>query len=582
VHRFALPALILLLLIHLLSPPAATEVVRHVVAPGVEFIQETLPPPEGPLVINVLRVNLKAPGVRAQVALGRDVVLTDEPAKGRESVGELAARHGAIAAVNADFFPFTGDPLGIAIRDGELLSEGMAHRVALGITAGGQVLFDTLLPVGTLIGSDGVIAALDGINRSLAKDEIVVLTSAYGARVGVNAAGVAVPVTGVNLPVRVGQEQSGVAGEAAASDPNGTIPMDGVVLTGSGRGAEWLRQHVRAGETVRFRFDFVSNPLPPGPPRGNLLSRAGALRGRIGKSVWTEVTQAVGGGPWLVRGGQVAVDGIEQGFPESSFVQKSHPRTAAGVTASGELLLVTVDGRQGQSRGMTLPALAAYMRKIGAAQAINLDGGGSTAMVVRGLYVNSPSDGTPRPVANALLIFANGARAISDTPEILAEPVVFSAGGRVALNLPPSEDGAPWPRPLWGTLEGKAFVDQRGVLASTRAGTGTVLAHAGARRIRLPFIVQPGPPTRVKAAFLPVPNNPPDRHYLSVSVTDTYGNPIPQHPVDIRVHGGVAERSRVLTDESGKALVEVIWDVEAGRRAAVVCGSLPPVSLSPK
>lgn len=580
-RRFALPALCLLVLTHLLPPSAAPESVRHSLAPGVVFLQEILPPPKGPLVINVLRVNLKAPGVRVQAALGRDVVLTDEPAKGRESIGDLAARHGAVAAVNADFFPFTGDPLGLAIRDGELLSEGMAHRAAMGITADGQVLFDTLLPVGTLRGPGEAVTALDGINRPLARDEIVLLTPAFGARARVGPADVVVPLSKVHGPVRAGQEQEGLAGEMASGDPNGAIPADGAVLAGSGRGAEWLRANVRAGDVLRFRFDLVSNPLPPGPPRGDLASRAGALRGRIGRSAWTEVVQAVGGGPWLVRDGQIAVDGVEQGFPEREFVHKRHPRTAAGVTASGELLLVAVDGRQRQSQGLSLPELAAYMKRIGAVRAINLDGGGSTAMVVRGLYVNSPSDGAPRPVANALLVFAKTGAETADAPETILEPIIVRAGERVALSLPRTADGSQ-PQTLWGTLEGRAFVDQRGVLTALRAGEGTALAHAGAQRVRLPFTVQPGPPARLQAAFLPVPNNPPDRHYLTLSLTDAYGNPVPQQPVDIRVSGGTAERARVLTGADGKATVEIVWDVETGRRAVVSYGSLTPVALTTK
>src|SRR2546421_9839516 len=85
-----------------LTSPASPEVTQTQLAPGITYTQETTAPPAGPLLINVLRIDPKAPGVRIQAQLGRDVVFTDEPAKGREAVGALAARHGALAAVNAD------------------------------------------------------------------------------------------------------------------------------------------------------------------------------------------------------------------------------------------------------------------------------------------------------------------------------------------------------------------------------------------------------------------------------------------------------------------------------------------------
>ena len=76
-----------------------------------------------------------------------------------------------------------------------------------------------------------------------------------------------------------------------------------------------------------------------------------------------------------------------------SFVASRHPRTLAGVKADGTLLLVTVDGRRtGWSTGVTLPEAARVMRSLGARDALNLDGGGSTGMVVRGEVVSRPSD----------------------------------------------------------------------------------------------------------------------------------------------------------------------------------------------
>jgi hypothetical protein len=199
-------------------------------------------------------------------------------------------------------------------------------------------------------------------------------------------------------------------------------------------------------------------------------------------------------------------------------------------------------------------------------------------MFVRDLYVNGPSDGVPRPVASALLVFANAEKDPPDAAETVAEPITLRAGQRLALSLPPVEEAPPEAGALWGAAGGSLFVDQNGSLVVRRAGTEEVVARVGAKRFRFPVTVEPGPPAAVRASFGPVDNNPPDRHNLTIRVTDAYGNPVPNQSVQIRAVGGVPERSAVMTDANGRAVVEVIWDVETGRRAVVTCGNLPPVT----
>src|SRR5262249_38613618 len=119
----------------------------RMLAPGIVYTQE-ISTGDAPLIVNILRVDLKAPGVRVRCRQAQDAITLNGPTKGREQLHSLTNRSGAVAAVNADFFPFTGDPLGLAIRDGELLSEPMEYRVCLGIGAKG-VQMDILSPVGT-------------------------------------------------------------------------------------------------------------------------------------------------------------------------------------------------------------------------------------------------------------------------------------------------------------------------------------------------------------------------------------------------------------------------------------------------
>ena len=116
------------------------------------------------------------------------------------------------------------------------------------------------------------------------------------------------------------------------------------------------------------------------------------------------VTQIIGGGPRLVRDGELHITGEEERFRDDVLVGRA-PRTAIGITDDGKLLLVTVNGRQPNiSVGMTLSELGNLLLELGALQAMNLDGGGSTTMVIRNLVLNLPSDGKERPVGDAIVV----------------------------------------------------------------------------------------------------------------------------------------------------------------------------------
>jgi hypothetical protein len=164
------------------------------------------------------------------------------------------------------------------------------------------------------------------------------------------------------------------------------------VLAGTGDAAAWLEAHAAVGSRLDASIELRGE-------RGPL-----ALRPGLG---------AVNGGPRLLRAGRRDIPAAAEGFhwPESPeffyrFGVRRNPRTLAGVDRDGRLLVVTVDGRRpGHSVGASFAESAAIMRALGAEDALNLDGGGSTAMTLGGALVTRPSDPAgERPIADAIVI----------------------------------------------------------------------------------------------------------------------------------------------------------------------------------
>ncbi len=123
------------------------------------------------------------------------------------------------------------------------------------------------------------------------------------------------------------------------------------------------------------------------------------------RAILWQVNDAVSAGPMLISKGKVHVATDEEVF-FGSAIPNVHPRSAAGITANGELILMAVDGRQPESRGVNLEELADLMLGVGSVWALNLDGGGSTTLIVNGLRLNRPSGGdTEREVMSVLATF---------------------------------------------------------------------------------------------------------------------------------------------------------------------------------
>lgn len=507
------PAWILLALLAALPALSFAQTTTRAIAPGIVYTQEVTTG-NSPLIINILRVDLTAPGVRVQTGQAQDVISLAGAAKGREGIHSIAIRHRAIAAVNADFFPFTGDPLGLAIRDGELLSEPSSNRVAMGIGRQG-VQMEVLLPVGILLAPDGASLNLSGINRVPHDGDAIVLTPTYTATPSIEKNGVAITLRDANLPVKLGQTVEGVVDTIAPIGSGETLSQTtghNIQIVMVGNGAGWLSSHCKQGDTLKFRFDVTPNTAPPS--RGKYASRVDFSRMGRYVPVWTDVEQAVGGGPFLVRNGQIAVDGEAEGFPRADFIDKRHPRTAAGVDARGSLLLVTVDGRAKWSQGASLSEMAAIMKRLGAVNAMNFDGGGSSTMVVGGSVVNSPSDGRERSVADGLLIYGNvpenlNTAGLHITPSnLMGVPVRVGEPFRFQV-LDGENKPVPAQNIIWGTADGFGFISQQGVFTANNPGNGIITAWIGTYLLSVPVQAVATGPAPLKPPVKTLPNGKP-------------------------------------------------------------------------
>ena len=363
----ALPSLLVGALVLLAQP--APPVTWQPVAPGVERAHIIR---DQPWSIHVLRID-------PSLAL-LDVFHARDNAVGLERVSELAARQNAIAAINGGYFrmtgTFAGDSTGTLQIDGKILSEPDRGRAAVGLVRTRQ---GTRLIMGHVAWQGSVKVGettrrLNGLNRARGANELVLFTPEFNDTTLTDA-------TGSEALVRDGRVVEIRAG--AGSTP---IPRDGFVLSGTGTAGAWLRTALTAGTRVTAAVGLEPvDDLPRNP--------------------WRDAEDILGGGPKLVTAGRIDITG-EREKVAPAFVTDRHPRSAIASLADGRVLLLVVDGRQPElSVGMTLDELARVLVELGAIEAINLDGGGSTTMVVKGVIVNRPSDPTgERPVSDAILV----------------------------------------------------------------------------------------------------------------------------------------------------------------------------------
>ena len=285
---------------------------------------------------------------------------------GRGRLAKAVAANGARAAVNACYFDTDGWVIGNCKWDGSFFGVDDTPRSAFVVDKEGKASIQKDLSyLGTVSLPDGRTLTIKGLNRQRITDDLVLFNRNYAGSTRTNEHG---------REVRVSK---GRATEVSAKG-NMRLDHDSLVLSGHGANADALA-HIRRGDRV-------------------------AIAQTLGSRLADEARLVVGGGPLLVEKGVVNVRSREESMA-SDIAYGRAPRTGVGVKADGTVLLMVVDGRSQYSAGMSLKEFATYLKRFGAVSAVNLDGGGSSEMVLDGKIMNRPSDGSERPVSIGLGIF---------------------------------------------------------------------------------------------------------------------------------------------------------------------------------
>lgn len=305
-----------------------------------------------------VRINI----VELSTTVNKDLVV--EPAiasttlAARSKISNIAQRENAIAAINGGYFkPQTGVPLGTLMINKKVYTGPIYDRVAMGIFDKGYGMARVKLKatVDTNIGG----LKIDNVNQPrMLSTHTIVYTRDWGETTPIS------PKYGAQLVVDNGKL-------IQFTQSNVRIPENGFVIVGP------LKKLETIANAKKFSLSLKINPE------------------------WKDVNHIISGGPYLVRGGEVYVDMTAQ---KLSAIGGRNPRTAIGYTKDNHLIMLTADGREGASVGLTLMELANLMKEFGCINAMNLDGGGSTVMYVQGQVVNKPAERGGIPLSHTLTV----------------------------------------------------------------------------------------------------------------------------------------------------------------------------------
>lgn len=285
---------------------------------------------------------------------------------GRGSLVKAADRLGLLAAVNASYFDTDGWVIGVLKDRNNIFAVDYTPRSGFAADKDSRNIVKDLVYSGKLQLENGQVLNIKGMNRARIVEDLVLYNEYYAARTKTNQWGREIKIRNNKVI-------------AVSNSGNMTIEPGTIVISGHGSNAAALAG-VRVGDKVK-------------------------ITETLGNEVADKSKTVIGGGPLLLENGKVNVRTAEE-YIASDIAKGRAPRTAVGLKKDGTLLILVVDGRNKNSAGLTLTELAQYFLRLGARDAVNFDGGGSSEMVVRGKIVNCPSDGRERMVSIGAGLFA--------------------------------------------------------------------------------------------------------------------------------------------------------------------------------
>lgn len=338
------------------------------IGPGLEYRHERVG--DAPWSIHVLKADRTRKDLKLVTTLGKNTIIG--LAKLRDQVASIPRELGTpAAAINGDFYiggegTYQGDPTGIQIINGEWVSAPAGTCIL--IDKQGGLHLKGVTSMLRVVWPNGKVTNA-GLNKQRRDPDVVLYTPRLGNTTGTGGGREIVLEAGGSswLPLRVGQRYIGRVAEIR--DSGNTELRTGIMVVSIGTKALTQVGAVRVGD----RLEIIAETKPD----------------------LKDIENAIGGGSILIQQGKL-------GKWTEAVVR--HPRTAIGWNDK-YLFMVVVDGRQPfLSLGMTIPELAALMKRLGCTTAINLDGGGSSTFWLGGMIVNSCSEGREREIANALVL----------------------------------------------------------------------------------------------------------------------------------------------------------------------------------
>ncbi len=320
---------------------------------GVKHIKLTKYYQGKPVKINIVEINSKInPDLQLTPALASDTL------NKKSSIRNIAQKHNSIVAINGTFFkPQTGVPLGTLMINKKMYTGPVYDRVAMGIFDNGYDMARIQLNANVKAGDKFI--KVDNINQPrMLSTYVIAYTPEWGKTAPPS------PQYGKQIAVKDNKIT-----EISTSPLQ--IPENGFVLVGPAQQLNKIAQE----KNIKLEINTIPD--------------------------WQNVNHIISGGPYLVKNGDVFVDISEQ---KLNAIGGRNPRTAVGYTKDNNLIIVTVDGREKSSIGMTLTELAYLMKSIGCTNAMNLDGGGSTVLYVNGRVVNQPQVQGGIALSNALTL----------------------------------------------------------------------------------------------------------------------------------------------------------------------------------